>query len=121
MADLPRQTKHSKVGSNVKAHKALHAADETRIEGRLKPFRRAEREFLRDRRALLTKPVVKQAAAIFQEHSDAYTKAFLKANGDGVAIGNARRRARRSIDRALLARIPKYRQYDALRMVRGMR
>src|SRR5262245_8457751 len=115
MADLPRLTKHSKVSSNVKAHKALLAAEQSRIERQLKPFLSAERQFLRDGRAILTKPGVEQAAAIFQEHRDAYTKAMLKANGAGLAIGNARRRTRRSIDRALLDRIPKYRQFETLR------
>jgi hypothetical protein len=117
MADLLRPTKHSKVGSNLKAkaHKALVAADAALQERRNKPFLLAERKFLRDRRAILTKPVVKPAVAIFQENSDAYAKAFLRANGDGVAISNAQRRARRSIDRALRERIRGYRKYETLR------
>jgi hypothetical protein len=117
MADLPRSTKHSKVGSNLKAkaRKALVATDEALQERRNKPFLLAERKFLRDRRAILTKPVVKPAVGIFQENSDAYAKAFLRANGDGVAIGNAGRRARRSIDIALRERIRGYRKYETLR------
>jgi hypothetical protein len=115
MADFPRPTKYSKVGSNLKAHKALAAFDDALVERRIKPFLRAERKFQRQRREILTKPVVRNAAEVFRQHRDAYDRAFLKANGNGVEIVKSRRRARAAIDRALRVTIPRFAKYEALR------
>lgn len=115
MADLPHPTKYSKVGSNLKAHKLLVAFDRALRERRIKPFLRAERKFQRQRRKILTRPVVRKAAEVFRQHSDAYDVAFLKANGNGDKIARSRRRARASIDRALRAGIPRFVTFEALR------
>ena len=115
MAVLPRPTKYSKVGSNLKRRKAVAAFDEALRKRRIKPFLRAERKFQRQRRAILTKPAVRNAAEVFRHHRDAYDLAFLKANGNGVKIDRSRRRAQAAIDRALRVRIPKFAKYEALR------
>jgi hypothetical protein len=115
MANLPRPTKHAKVGSNVRSRKRLAAANEALLERRLKPLRRAERTFRRQRADILTKPKARAAAEIVRPHHDAYTLAFVKAGGDGDKIRKARRRTRAAIDRALRAGIPRYTEYEALR------
>jgi hypothetical protein len=105
--------KQQKVGSNLKAHKALVAANQALVKRRDEPLRRAERKFLRARAALL-RPIVKPAKIIFGEAKSASLQAFLRAGGDGAAIVNARRRARRAIDRALRERVTGYHEYEAL-------
>lgn len=106
--------KQQKVGSNLKAHKALVAANQALVTRRDEPLRRAERKFLRARATLL-RPIVKPATIIFGEAKAASSQAFLRAGGDGAAIANARRRARRAIDRALRERGTGYHEYEALR------
>jgi hypothetical protein len=115
MANLPRPTKHAKVGSNLRSRKRLAAANKALLEHRLKPLRRAERTFLRQRADILTKLMARTAAKIVRPHRDAYTLAFVKAGGDGDKIRKARRRTRAAIDRALRASIPRYTEYEALR------
>ena len=106
--------KQQKVGSNLKAHKTLVAANQALMKRRDGPLRRAERKFLRARVALL-RPLVKPATIIFGEARAASSQAFIRAGGDGAAIANARRRARRAIDRALHERVTGYHEYEALR------
>mgnify|MGYP001181020341 FL=1 len=106
--------KQQKVGSNLKAHKALVAANQALAKRRDEPLRRAERKFLRARATLL-RPILKPATIIFGEAKAASSQAFLRASGDGAAITNARRRARRAIDRALRERGTGYHEYEALR------
>lgn len=114
MADFPQRTKHSKVGSNLKARKRLAAADAALLESRLKPFRAAERQLQRQQRVILTRPVLRNAAEIVRQHVDLYNQAFVKARGSGVKIQKARQRARASIDRALRASTPRFAEYEAL-------
>jgi hypothetical protein len=106
--------KQQKVGSNLKAHKALVAANQALVKRRNEPISRAERKFLRARAALL-KPIVKPATIICGEAKAALSQAILRAGGDGAAIANARRRARRTIDRALHERVTGYHEYETLR------
>jgi hypothetical protein len=115
MADIPRPTKHSKVGSNLKAHKKLVAAAEDRIGDRLRPFRRTQKQYMKHRREILTRPLIRTAAELFRAHSDAYNIEFMKAKGNGRAIAAARRRVRRSIDRSLRQRIPDFDRFETLR------
>lgn len=107
-------TKRQEFGSNIKAHKALIAVQQALVKRRIEPHRRAERKFLRARAALL-KPMAKPAKAIFSQTDPAYAQAFLRAGGDGAAIANARRGARRALDRALRENFAAYRDYEALR------
>jgi hypothetical protein len=114
MTDRPRATKHSKVGSNVKAHKRLASANAALLERRFKPFRRAERQLQRQQRDILTKPVARKVAEIVRQHSAAYNQAFVNAGGNGVKIIKARERARSAIDRALRASVPGFAKHEAL-------
>lgn len=107
-------TKQQKVGSNLKAHNALVAANQSLVKSRNEPVHRAERKFVRAR-AILLRPIVKPATAIFGEANATYTQALLRAAGDGVAIANARRRARGAIDRALRESFAGYHEYEALK------
>lgn len=114
MTDFPRATGNSRVGSNLKAHKKLAAAGAARFAKRLKPLNRAERQFHRQQREILTKPALQNATAIFRQHQDALTRAFMKADGSGIKIQQARRQARRSIDDPLRASIPGFGELEAL-------
>jgi hypothetical protein len=114
MSDPCVPAKQQKVGSNLKAHKALVAVNQSLVKRRDEPVRRAERKFLRARTILL-RPIVKPATPIFGEANAVYLQALIRAGGNGVAIANARRRARRAIDRALRERFTRYHEYEALR------
>lgn len=114
MSDPSVPAKQQKVGSNLKAHEALVTANQALVQRRNERVRHAERTFLRDRTALL-KPMAKEATTIFCDAKAACSKAFLKADGDGAAITNARRCARHAIDRALRERTKGYLEYEALR------
>lgn len=114
MADIPRPSKNAKVGSNLKAHKKLVAADQYLIEERLKPFRRAQKQYIKHRREILTRPLLRSAADLLRANSDAYCIEFMKAKGNGSAIADTRRRVRRAIDRSLRD-IPGFDQFETLR------
>jgi hypothetical protein len=115
MADFPRATRNSRVGSNLKGHKKLAAAEAARFAKRLEPLDRAERQFRRQQRKILTKPVVRNASAIVRPHQEALTQAFMTADGSGIKIQQARRRARRSVDDAFRASIPRFGELEALK------
>lgn len=114
MSNSPRATRTSRVGSNLKAHKKLAAAWAARFAKRLEPLDRAERQFHRQQREILTRPVLQNATAIFRQHQDALTRAFVKADGSGIKIQHARRQTRRSINDALRASIPRFGELEAL-------
>jgi hypothetical protein len=114
MANRPRATKHSKVGSNVKARKRIASANAALLERRFQPFRRAERQLQRQQREILTKPVARDAAEIVRQHRAAYNQAFVNAGGHGGKIIKARERARAAIDRALRASVPRFAEHKAL-------
>ena len=109
------RTKDAKVGSNLKARKRLAAADAALFERRLKPIRLAKRAYARQLGAIVTKPVVKNAAEVVRQHRDAYHQAFARANGNGEAIRKALASTRASVGRALRASVPKFAEYEALR------
>jgi hypothetical protein len=112
---LPRKTRTSRVGSNLKASAALALYEERTTAARRKPLVRARQRSLRDTRAFLTKAVIRSAADVFGANRQAFDLALLKANANGAAIERARGKARRSIDRALQQQINGYAQFRATR------
>lgn len=114
MSHYPRQTRASKLGSSLKRHNTLVAAEERAIETRHKPLRRAQAKFIRQRRGVLTKPVVREASRVFQAHKDALAKVFLKARGDAEKLATAKRRTQKALDETLRRELPQYKQFKAL-------
>src|SRR4051794_40547490 len=93
-----QKTRTSRVGSNLEHHAALAAYDARVTAARRKPLVHARKRLLRDARAFLTKPVVRQGAALMRTRHAALERAVLDANADGRAIDTARTKARRAID-----------------------
>ena len=106
MPQPPEKSRTAKVGSNVKAHKALVAYDARAMEARIKPLVQLHKATARARKAFLTKSVRRVADDVATSSRNTFNRALLKARGDGAAIVRARRKARTANNRALAEKIP---------------
>ncbi len=117
MAQPPEKSRTAKVGSNVKAHKALVAYDARANDKRIKPLVQLLKKAGRERKAFLTKDVVRVVNDVAQSSRDAFNLALLKAKGDGPAVVRARRKARTANDKGLGQRIPGFTAFQAAQSV----
>jgi hypothetical protein len=115
MTRFPLRTNQSEVGSNLANYKSLREQQTREIEVRHSAYDKAQSAFSRQRAKILTDEVVKKIAVpIFEKNRRSFERSFLKANGDVDKIAEAKAETRKSINRALLKSIPKYKQYRAL-------
>jgi hypothetical protein len=112
---IPQRTVRSKVDSNIVDVKSWIEQQKREIEAQGKAYDKAQSAFVRQRERILTDEVVKKSVPMFQKYKRTFDRSFLKANGDVDKIAEMRAHIRKSIDRALLKSIPKYKQYRALR------
>ena len=110
----PSRPRSARTGSNLEQHERIAAWERRGIEKKLRDFRKMQSAFQRRRRGLLTGPVIRKAAPLFEAARTRFAQSLLKTMGRDADIGRAKQRARRVLERSLRQAIPAYEAFEAL-------
>jgi hypothetical protein len=108
MAQIPRRTNSSKVGSNLENAAANSARRKGVLDARAAKYTKAQAAFRRQRNQILTKPVVRKMGPVVAAIRSEYAQAALAAGGDPAKLRAAKRRAQKAMADALTKSVPRF-------------